>query len=302
MRFCVAVVASLLSLVFSHPNLPPRSIGDSCTTPDGEGTCQSTSDCKGWSIPGPLPGYCPNDPDDIQCCVQETCSPPGQTGICQNTNKPCEGGDYNSDNFCPGDESIQCCPNAPAVERKEPPTTSPTQSAPAPVDACAQPKRDTCTFYPDCLESKYECGSDGYPLGYGLKYCHAFTAAKDRLDSKGKQWVSDTMLCLQTALVPYATTETTTCSALKSTAFASHPDCYVNSGVCTLGPADWLVIVETVDPKDLFGGTDNLKAVLKTLGDCTEFYLWLIEQGFITILHQVEDEAKDIWHKATDWL
>ena len=357
MKLVLFAVIATSRIATSHPNLPPRSVGGSCSTPDGSGTCQHTSDCKGWSIPGPLPGYCPNDPDDVQCCVQKTCSPPGQTGICQNTSKPCPGGQYNGGNFCPGDDSIQCCPTGSSSSKTTPqsggnsdgvgqachppgqtgickkmtestcaagfnsgnycpgdetvqccpdssasaPATS-TAVAPPPVNTCAHPVRDTCTFYPDCLESKYNCGPDGYPIGYGLNYCQRFTAAKPRMDSAGKKWVSDTMLCLQTALVPYATTETTTCPALKDTAFASHPDCYVNSGVCTLGPKDWEVIITTVSLKDLFGGIDNLKAVLQTLGDCAEFYAWLIEQGVIVVLHKIEDEGKDIWHKLTDWL
>jgi len=104
---------SLLPVALSRPELFPRKVGDSCTTSNQEvGTCQSTSACKGMSIPGLLPGYCPNDPNDVQCCVVKTCSPPGQTGICQNTNKPCPGGSYNWGNYCPGDNSIQCCPNS----------------------------------------------------------------------------------------------------------------------------------------------------------------------------------------------
>ena len=351
------LILCFASLASTHPNLPPRSVGSSCTTPDGKGTCQHTSNCKGWSIPGPSPGYCPNDPDDVQCCVQKTCSPPGQIGICQNTNKPCSGqynsgnfcpGDnsiqccptggsqggtssteegvgqachppgqtgvckkttesscstgFNGGNYCPGDETIQCCPNPPAEQKQKAPPSTPTVSAPPPVDTCAHPQRDTCSFYPDCLEFKYDCGSGGYPLGYGLKYCEKFTDAKPELDSAGKQWVSDTMLCLQTTLVPYATTETTTCDNLKDDAFASHPRCYIDSGVCTLGPGDWTVIIETVSLKDLFGGIDNLKAVLQTVEGCVEFYEWLIEQGIIGLVHKVEDEGKDIWHKVTSWL
>lgn len=102
--------------------------------------------------------------------------------------------------------------------------------------------------------------------------------------------------------MPYATTESTTCPALKDTAFGSHPHCYVSSGVCTLGPSDWLVIIETVSPKDLFGGVDNLKAVLETVGGCTEFYAWLIEQGILKVVDEVADAGKDIWHKLTDWI
>lgn len=33
---------------------------------------------------------------------------------------------------------------------------------------CSDPKPNTCNFYSDCLESRFHCGSSGYPIGYGL--------------------------------------------------------------------------------------------------------------------------------------
>jgi len=41
----------------------------------------------------------------------KTCAPPGKTGICQDTSTACAGGAYIS-GYCPGDNSIKCCPNA----------------------------------------------------------------------------------------------------------------------------------------------------------------------------------------------
>ena len=110
------------------------------------------------------------------------------------------------------------------------------------------------------------------------------------------------MLCLQTTLVPYATTKITACSALKDTAFASHPRCYVDSGSVFFKSKDWLVIVETVRLKDLFGGINNVKAVFETVGNGAEFYAWLIEQSIIKFVDEAKEEAKDIWHESTSWL
>ena len=31
-----------------------------------------------------------------------------------------------------------------------------------------------CDFYPQCVETRIPCGSSGYSLGYGEKYCHIF--------------------------------------------------------------------------------------------------------------------------------
>lgn len=122
------------------------------------------------------------------------------------------------------------------------------------------------------------------------------------------------MQCLQDYLVPYATyANSIGCDKLKDEAFASHPDCYVDSGVCTLPPADWARIVGTVSPKDMFGSANALKAVLQTAEGCKEFYKWLIEQGIITLLDEaghaiewgaekIEDAGEAIWDKATGWL
>jgi hypothetical protein len=149
-------------------------------------------------------------------------------------------------------------------------------------DECSAPVRDTCTFYRDCVEARYHCGVSGYPIGYGEHYCKAFTAAKSRFDSRGKKWVSDTMLCLQRSLIPEATGSTSavkSCGALSQKAFSSHADCYVGSGLCTLSPQDWLVIVETVGFKQLFSSFEAIKETLITAGKCIEFYGWLAEQA-----------------------
>lgn len=125
-----------------------------------------------------------------------------------------------------------------------------------------------------------KCGKNGYPLGYGEKYCHKFAKARPKLSGKGKAWVTKTMLCLQKHLVPWATGQKkATCANLKSHAFATHPGCYIKGGVCTLGPKDWAVIVDTVGFIELFNSKDALLASLKTVGGCGKFYWWLIKRG-----------------------
>lgn len=179
---------------------------------------------------------------------------------------------------------------------------SPTVEARA-APSCANPVPNTCTFYSDCLEDKLHCGNSGYPIGYGLHYCTLFSAAANRMSAAGKAWVTNTMLCLQGALVPFGTagTESTTCPNLKTFAFGTHPSCYVQSGVCKLPPSDWVVIVGTVSLKELFGSLDALKATFKTAKGCAEFYAWLIKQGIITVVDDVVDAAKDVWDKVTSW-
>ena len=42
------------------------------------------------------------------------------------------------------------------------------------LGTCADPTASSkinkdCSFYPDCVESKFNCGDTGYPMGYGFK-------------------------------------------------------------------------------------------------------------------------------------
>ena len=46
---------------------------------------------------------------------------------------------------------------------------TPLATCPDPAAIAALP--EDCSFYTDCLEAKFDCGPDGYPIGYGDKYC-----------------------------------------------------------------------------------------------------------------------------------
>ncbi|KAL8660930.1 MAG: hypothetical protein Q9202_006054 [Teloschistes flavicans] len=92
-------ILTILSLATSSTALVPqplfeRSIGSSCTTPDGAGTCQSTSDCVTTGFN--LASYCPHDANDIQCCVKKSCTTPHGTGTCINTADSARIGDADS--------------------------------------------------------------------------------------------------------------------------------------------------------------------------------------------------------------
>lgn len=145
---------------------------------------------------------------------------------------------------------------------------------------CSNPVRGQCSFYEDCLETRYHCGAEGYPLGYGKKYCNKFNAAKDKFSQKGQVWMIDTMECLQKVLVPEATRPkemgkqgSSPCDKLREKAIDSHAKCYVQNGVCTLSVKDWLEIVKVIDLKALFEGWD---VVLETATGCLELYGFLL--------------------------
>ncbi|KAF8075292.1 hypothetical protein FPV67DRAFT_1650215 [Lyophyllum atratum] len=78
------------------------------------------------------------------------------------------------------------------------------------------------------------------------------------LSMKGQKWMLNMMLCLQRELIPEATSVVgVTCTSLEKKAFASHGRCYMESGLCTLSPTDWLAIIRIVDYKTLFASTNS---------------------------------------------
>ncbi|KAJ7099495.1 hypothetical protein B0H15DRAFT_820472 [Mycena belliarum] len=150
-----------------------------------------------------------------------------------------------------------------------------------PSDECLHPPPDSCTFYADCLESRYHCGPTGYPLGYGQNYCNKFKAERATLSARGQTWMRTTMHCLQEALVPDAIgapNATTNCAALEHKAFSTHAGCYVGSGVCTLPPSDWGAVLHIVELKTLFDSWDAFTATLTAGTECLEFYVFLLKQ------------------------
>lgn len=34
---------------------------------------------------------------------------------------------------------------------------------------------------------------------------------------------------------------------------------------------------------------------------CAEFYAWLVKEGVVKVVDEVEDGAKDLWEKVTGW-
>jgi len=141
---------------------------------------------------------------------------------------------------------------------------------------CSDPVPNTCSFYSNCLEQHLHCGPSGYPIGYGLKYCSKFTAARSQMSAAGKTWVTNTMLCLQRDLVMYGDgRQTTTCSALDNYAFGTHPDCYVKSGLCTLPPTDWWTITIQLASLHFSIGSILLRLFLKPQLDALNFIFGL---------------------------
>ncbi|KAJ4478803.1 hypothetical protein C8J55DRAFT_536400 [Lentinula edodes] len=153
---------------------------------------------------------------------------------------------------------------------------------------CTSPPPRTCTFYTACLEPHFHCGPEGYPVGFGEKFCTKFNLPENvgRLSPEGKEWMWTTMRCLQIALVPelqIPVVPTTTgsisaCKALEDKAFSTHAPCYLSSGLCSLPPEDWLAIVEIIDIKTLLSGWDAFDGGVEAGKGCLEFFTRALEK------------------------
>ena len=47
-------------------------------------------------------------------------------------------------------------------------------SATTAQDSTVLANAGNCDFYTQCVEPRFQCGSSGYPLGYGDRYCRKF--------------------------------------------------------------------------------------------------------------------------------
>lgn len=95
--------------------------------------------------------------------------------------------------------------------------------------ACSTTMVGTCEWYSQCVEKSLSCGNQGYPLGYGYKYCKKFSAYTG-FSAEGNKWRDQTLKCLQHELK--LTVELTlrtnknSCADVRTIAFRTHPDCY----------------------------------------------------------------------------
>lgn len=140
---------------------------------------------------------------------------------------------------------------------------------------CQHPTNQ-CSFYATCAEATWSCGPDGYPLAYGLKNCNKFMDRLSHFSANGQAWIMRVLTCLQDFLVAPLSSCNTTCTLIYNEAFDSHPQCYLQAGVCSLSLADMVQLVITVNT-DLFAGP-ALKQALTVAGGCIAQYIDLIKQ------------------------
>lgn len=142
---------------------------------------------------------------------------------------------------------------------------------------CFDPPQKNCDFYANCVEAAVQCGNGGYALGYGQYFCERYQQNIHLFSPQGQAWVYATMHCLQEALVPDINCGAT-CESIRTDAYASHANCYVESGVCSLSFCDAIVVLYIVGGQLFTSFTADEQAfytlglcIAKILGDYSEF-------------------------------
>ncbi|PHH67467.1 hypothetical protein CDD82_1467 [Ophiocordyceps australis] len=153
---------------------------------------------------------------------------------------------------------------------RNPATASGVLNSPMRQPDCQDPP-PTCDFYIKCAEQTLHCGPHGYPLQWGNNMCHRFQSQLQHYSAAGRKWISNTMSCLQRALVAPLEQDGATCASIQKTAFASHANCYIDSGVCSLSLSDMMQLIVTINTNLLT--SDVMQQVVDTVKGCARNYL-----------------------------
>lgn len=131
---------------------------------------------------------------------------------------------------------------------------------------CKDPPQDSCSFYQSCSEAVLECDFSGYALVYGERVCDTYQINRSKFSPAGQKWVSATEQCLQEALIPALTCDTT-CALIEAVGLDSIPRCYVGNGYCSLEAMDYVQVLTTVGSGKY---RDSLKRAIRYEHDCAQ--------------------------------
>lgn len=132
------------------------------------------------------------------------------------------------------------------------------------ADQCL-PNVDSCGFYL-CEEEKSQCGSRGYPLGFGFKFCQVFLNTEHRYSPEAHLWLRQVRVCLMETYVEAQSAQPQrTCGEIKSQSFRSHVGCYEETGFCELRTQDQMKIFWALRESVIYPEVyQDAQAVLRT--------------------------------------
>ena len=68
-------------------------------------------------------------------------------------------------------------------------------------DCAALANVGNCDFYTQCVEARFQCGTNGYPLAYGDRYCRQFTNKQNCFTSMVS--IHCSLLLIEVDLLPH---------------------------------------------------------------------------------------------------
>lgn len=118
-------------------------------------------------------------------------------------------------------------------------------------DECGRHLGD-CAFYL-CRESQDRCGTEGYLIDFGYRYCTAYQQAQPRFTPEGREWMVRIRECLMEELEGASSRDPRSCGTIQETAIRSHFTCYERHDFCSLPTGDklrllWVARVQLGDP------------------------------------------------------
>lgn len=164
----------------------------------------------------------------------------------------------------------------------------------------------SCEYY-SCIDiERLSCGSQGYTLGYGRKYCQKFSAidfpetnnphALALFPSNGNQWRDQVRSCLQQRLeTAFANDEVKDCASLRKIAFDSHPKCYTDGpSFCELTTDNVIRIGLTIQPNDLIKA-ESQQQIRDTASICVKQLSVRIEEVDNPLYRLELSEYRNLW-------
>lgn len=157
--------------------------------------------------------------------------------------------------------------------------------------SCVQKGKDgSCDFY-TCFDNYRNCGTGGYALHYGLKYCNRFNDYKHQFASDDQTMINCVRKCLTHSLLgSYQAIDGAGqyCDHIQDTAFDSHVRCYYDCNFCQVWSHNKIALKNVYEIGDFFS-IEAIKQVSLVGGKCAKTLRHDIAHWVGNLIRQITD-------------